>query len=229
MVQQDVCRALKLNDRYNFLHVGGPAIIACRECTRTLSAKTSHSSLVMKMGRILVAPWDKKTVLCGFSLSDGSAGIHRPYSCVRVPLCSKEDLARELISQSEDPQSLLRDGVLTRYIRSISSEIISHEAKVAQEEMKERKESKIASDQKSGKDEDQGRGAVVAEQTESIIAEADDWVESIIAEADAPVTKIFMSACACTRILCASLPSCFCFCLCVRGVFTTCAVSRIFL
>jgi len=218
MVQQDVCRALKLNDRYNFLHVGGPAIIACRECTRTLSAKTSHSSLVMKMGRILVAPWDQKTVLCGFSLSDGSAGIHRPYSCVRVPLCSKEDLAQELISQSEDPQSLLRDGVLTRYIRSISSEIISHEAKVAQEEMKERKESKLASDQKSGKDEDQGRGAVVAEQTESIIAEA-----------DASVTKIFMSACACTRILCASLPSCFCFCLCVRGVFTTCAVSRIFL
>jgi hypothetical protein len=188
----------------------------CSECTRTLSAKTSHSSLVMKMGRILVAPWDKKTVLCGFSLSDGSAGIHRPYSCVRVPLCSKEDLAQELVSQSQDPQSLLRDGVLTRFIRSISSEIISHEAKVAQEEMKERKESKLTREEKSGKDEEQGCGAVVAEKTESIIAEADDWVESIIAEADASVTKTFMSACACTRILCASLPSCFCFCLCVR-------------
>jgi len=178
MVQQDVCRALKLNDRYNFSHVGGPAIIVCRKCTRTLSAKTSHSSLVMKMGRILVAPWDEKTVLCGFSLSDGSAGIHRPYSRDRVPLRSKEDVAREFVSQSEDPQSLLREGVLTRYIRSISSEIISREAQVAQEEMKDRKESKLASEGKSGQDEEQGGGV---------------WVETIIAEADASVTKIFMS------------------------------------
>lgn len=181
------------------------------------------------MGRILVAPWDKKTVLCGFSLSDGSAGIHRPYSCVRVPLCSKEDLAQELVSQSEDPQSLLRDGVLTRYIRSISSEIISHEVKVAQEEMKDRKASKLVREEKSGKDEEQGGGgAVVAEKAESIIAEADDCVESRIAEADASVTKTFMSACACTRILCASLPSCFCFCFCLcGGVHHICCLTHL--